>query len=230
MPDSRDALIEGFGRFHNKYYNASGLMKKLVREGARPDFFVINCIDPRNGAEHVFDCEPGMLFEDSQMAAIVPPYEAGKNRELTAALTYAIDVLQIKHLIIMGHSHCAGCEALVSGAAEENGCQIGSWIGVAQEALQIAKLKAGNAGREALLRETEKQIVIHSLANILGYRAVRKAFLEGRLTLNGWYFEMERGALHEYDPSIAGFRQIAGPRVIPAPVPAQSCSKSRCGC
>lgn len=226
MPDSRNALIEGFGRFHNKYYSTDGLMKKLVREGARPEFFVINCIDPRNGAENVFDCEPGTLFEDSQMAAIVPPYEAGKNRELTAALTYAVDVLQIKHLIIMGHSHCAGCEALVSGAAEEDGCHIGSWIGVAREALQIAKLKAGNAGREVLLRETEKQIVIQSLANVLDYRVVRKAFLEGRLTLNGWYFEMERGALHEYDPAIAAFRQIAGP--CPAAAP-QIRAKNRCG-
>ena len=48
---SLKTLVNGFNRFRRKYYEGGGhLMKKLAKDGAHPDFFIINCIDPRNGA------------------------------------------------------------------------------------------------------------------------------------------------------------------------------------
>jgi len=206
---SKGKLIEGFQRFHNKYYETGArLMEKLAKEGAHPDFFIINCIDPRNGADIVFDSPPGQQFIHSQMAAIIPPYDATKTSELEASLSYAIDSKKIKHLIIMGHSNCGGCAALVDGTTDKF---IESWVKTAEKAKEAATDKVGTKDHDALWQETERQVVVMSLQNILEYPFVKQAVKEGRLTVNGWLFDLEKGTLNEYDPASKAFRKLDVP-------------------
>ncbi len=204
---TEETLTEGFNRFRCKHYeNGAGLMKKLVRNGAHPDFYIINCIDPRNGADVVFDAPPGQQFLRQQMGAIIPPYDAAKQAELAAALSYAIDTKKIKQLVIMGHSQCGAVGALVEGTTDP---LINDWVQMAADAKTLAEKKVGLTDKEALLRETERQTVIMSFKNVMEYPMVKKAVAEGRLAVSGWYFDMEKGALHEYDPKKAAFSQIA---------------------
>ncbi len=206
---TQETLTEGFNRFRDKYYgHGKDLMKKLVAGGANPDFFIINCIDPRNGADVVFDAPPGQQFLRQQMGAIIPPYDPATQAELSAALSYAIDAKKVKHLVIMGHSQCGAVGALVGGTADP---LIDSWVKMAADAKRLAEQKVGAGDKEALLRETERQTVIMSLNNLMEYPMVKKAVAEGRLTVSGWYFDMAKGALHDYDPKKAAFTQIAPP-------------------
>ena len=205
MPKKK--LVDGFNRFRGKYYEGGErLMEKLAREGAKPGFFIINCIDPRNGADIVFDAEPGQQFVRSQMAAIIPPYDAKKRPEISASLSYAIDTKKIEHLIIMGHSQCGGVAALVDGTSDH---YIEAWVKTALKAKQVAEKNTGAKDETALLRETERQVVIMSLKNLMEYPMVKKALQEGRLTVDGWFFDLEKGALHEYLPATNDFRQLS---------------------
>ncbi len=211
MPQKK--LIDGFNRFHDKYYESGEkLMEKLAKNGANPEFFIINCIDPRNGADLVFDAEPGQQFVRSQMAAIIPPYEADKRPEISASLSYAIDTKKIQHLIIMGHTQCGGVAALVDGTSDQ---YIKSWVKMAQQAKCTAESNVGTTDNEALLRETERQIVIMSLKNIMEYPMVKKAVQEGRLTVHGWLFDLEKGTLNEYQPDKGAFKQLSGQQQPP---------------
>ena len=200
-------LVEGFNRFRERYYkDGNGLMDKLAKDGARADFFIVNCIDPRNGADLVFDAEPGQQFIHSRMGAIVPPYDPNKQPELNASLSYACDTMKVKHLIIVGHTQCGGVAALVSGTPDR---YIEAWVKTAQEAERIAAKKVGTADSSALHRETERQVVIMSYNNILEYPMVKKAMQEGRLTVSGWLFDMEKGTLNEYQPETGTFKQLS---------------------
>lgn len=203
---ARTKLIDGFNRFRNKHYeNGDHLMEKLVKEGAHPEFFIINCIDPRNGADLVFDAQPGQEFIRSQMAAIIPPYKEGAQPELCASLSYAANHKKIKHIIVMGHSQCGGIAALVEGTKDP---YIQAWVEVAQQAREVAKQKVGVTDTAALERETEKQVVIQSIHNLMEYPMIRKALQEGLVTINGWFFDMGAGTLHEYQPDKGIFRQL----------------------
>jgi carbonic anhydrase len=206
----RQKLIDGFNRFRNKHYeNGTRLMEKLAREGAQPEFFIVNCIDPRNGADLVFDAEPGQQFIHSQMAAIIPPFNANIMPELNASLSYAADAKKIQHLIIMGHTQCGGVAALAGGT---NDAYISTWVKMAEEAKQRAAKKLGAAADEKSLQaETERQIVMMSVENVLEYPMIKKAVADGRLTVNGWLFDLEKGALHQYQPETGSFAQISAP-------------------
>ena len=200
-------LVDGFNRFHAKYYKSgTGLMDKLAKEGAQPDFFIINCIDPRNGADLVFDAQPGQQFVRSQMAAIIPPYDPNQRPEISASLSYAIDTKNIKHLLVMGHSQCGGVAALVDGTPDN---YIQAWVNTALQAKKSAADVVAPGNEEAMRRETERQVIIMSLRNLMEYPMVRKALEEGRLTVNGWFFDLEKGALYEYQPAKKEFIQLS---------------------
>lgn len=216
-PGANAELMEGFQRFRRKYYgDGKDLMQKLAKEGAHSEFFVINCIDSRSGADIVFDGKPGQEYTHSQMAGIVPPFDKNGMEELNATLHYVIDVKKIKHVILMGHSHCGGCAALVDKTDDP---YIEPWVDIARDARNRAEEKVGTSDVEALKRETERQIVVQSLQNLLDYPMVREAVEAGKITVNGWYFDMAKGALHEYDPESDSFRQIS--KVDPPPAAPQ---------
>lgn len=202
-------LVDGFNRFRDKFYQADGkgLMDKLAKDGANPDFFIINCIDPRNGADIVFDALPGQQFVHSKMAAIVPPYDKDKQPGLNASLSYAAEHKKIKHLIIIGHTQCGGVTALVAGTTDP---YIKNWMDTAAEAKKTAEAKVGTTDQKALQRETEQQVVIMSYKNVLEYPMVKTAVQEGRLKVYGWLFDMENGTLNEYNPAKDAFEQISG--------------------
>jgi carbonic anhydrase len=202
-----EKLVDGFNRFRKRYYERGHmLMEKLARDGAHPDFLIINCIDPRNGADIVFDASPGQQFIQSEMAAIVPPYDPHEEPEIAASLGFAIESKKIKHLIIMGHTLCSGVDALVNGTDDP---YIAQWVKAAEPARLAAEAAVGTADKTALLRETERQVVLMSLKNLLAYPMVKPAVADGSLTVSGWLFDLEKGTLNEYQPEKNAFVQIS---------------------
>ena len=202
MPE-RQRLLDGFKKFRKKYYEDSNLMEELVKNGANPDFFIVHCIDPRSGANKLFHASPGVLFGDRVMAALVPPYEEGS--DFAASLSYAVEHKKVKHIIILGHTHCGGIEALVKGVQDK---EIKGWMGKAQHAFDRAKAKVKGGDTHALCAETERQAVILGLKNLMSYPAVKKAFIKGDITLNGWLFDMEHGDILSYDAGKDTFESL----------------------
>lgn len=204
----RKELLKGFHKFRNKYYQGDNkLMPDLAQNGANPDFFIIHCIDPRSGANMVFDADPGKLFGDRVMAALVPPYQQGD--DFAASLSFAVKHKKVKHIIIMGHTKCGGIAALVNGEKDKD---ISSWMGKAQDAFKKAKQKVNDPkDMDALCAETEKQAIIMGLKNLMTYPAVKDALKKGEITINGWLFNLEEGAIYGYDPTLRDFVNMTSP-------------------
>ncbi len=206
MPE-RKRLLEGFKTFRKKYYEDSDWMQQLLKNGTHPDFFVIHCIDPRSGAATVFNTDPGELFGDRVMGALVPPYEEGN--DFAASLSYAIKHKKIKHLIILGHTQCGGIEALVNNTNDKD---IAGWMSSAQHAFDYAKTIVGIQNKQALCEETEKQAVIMGLKNLMTYPTVKDAFDKGDITLNGWLFDMKNAAIYGYNTAKSSFENLTDPQ------------------
>jgi carbonic anhydrase len=214
-------LLDGFKDFQEKHYVNEDTMRQLVEEGAFPEVFMIACIDPRSGPSSVFNADPGIMFGKRTMAALVPPYDPDDHHsDFRAALTYAVEYKGIIDIIVMGHTHCGGVEALVTDIDDKD---ISIWMSTAKLALKEAVEKAGTKDAEELLRETERQAVILSMRNLMTYPAIEKAAKSGKLRIHGWMFDMEHGAILGYDLDTKSFKTL---------VEAQ-CTKSKgqdCGC
>ncbi|MFN3500228.1 MAG: carbonic anhydrase, partial [Pannonibacter indicus] len=125
-------LIDGYGRYLQKgYVRFREQQEQLAIYGQKPEVLVISCCDSRVAPEGVFHAGPGELFVVRNVANLVPPFEQTEGQHGTsAALEYAVRVLKVKHIVVMGHAKCGGVQAFRQNANAPlaTGEFIGRWI------------------------------------------------------------------------------------------------------
>lgn len=200
-----DTLLKGFESFRqDAYQGPDALMPQLVAQGQHPEYFIISCIDSRSNPGTIFKPAPGIFLAHKAMGAIVRPYKKGT--ALAAALQFALIHSDVQNIIILGHTGCSAVEALVNNVEDE---EISSFMEIAQEGLKRAKERCGTHGSAPeLLRHAEEQILLQSTENLKSYPSVQKKLAENRLSIKSWLFDMEAGALLEYDKEKTSFLNL----------------------
>src|SRR5437588_5078142 len=87
-----------------------GFFKRLEGQ-QRPDYLWIGCADSRVPANEIVGLDPGELFVHRNVANLAPPQDAN----YLSVLQFAVDVLQVKHVLVVGHYGCGGVAAAVDG-------------------------------------------------------------------------------------------------------------------
>ena len=112
-----DPLIEGYRRFRAEIWPAErARYEALAYWGQSPETMVIACSDSRVDPQTVFGAVPGELFVVRNVAALVPLFapDAGYHGT-SAALEFAVKVLKVVSLVVLGHGQCGGVRAMVYG-------------------------------------------------------------------------------------------------------------------
>src|SRR5438477_3286805 len=104
--------------------------RELSERGQSPEVMVIGCCDSRVSPEVIFDAGPGELFVVRNVANLVPVYQPDAGAHgVSAALEYAVQVLKVKHIVVLGHAQCGGIAAFVNNTAPLSpGDFIGRWM------------------------------------------------------------------------------------------------------
>lgn len=206
------SLIEGYHRFREQGWAGSRARWSELKEGQSPPFMVISCSDSRVDPSQIFDVDPGELFVVRNVAALVPPYETTPGQHgVSAALEFAVQVLEVREVLVMGHGLCGGCKAaltqMMEGADYGDGAFVQQWISLLDEArIPVAK-KHGTESRQAEL-EMELAAVKVSLANLMTFPFVREKVESGQLMLRGAHFAISDGLLHLLDEDSGKFHAI----------------------
>jgi carbonic anhydrase len=190
-------LIEGFRRFRETYYREHrAVFDALAAHGQWPRAMVIGCADSRVDPQLIFGAAPGDVFVVRNVANLVPPYKPNADYHGTsAALEFAVNGLQVEHIVVLGHARCGGVGALLRGPAPDAGGDdfIGAWMSIAAPARERALAAGGPA--EAVQRACEHEAIRVSLGNLMTFPWVRGRVERGALALHGWYFDLEAGDL-----------------------------------
>src|ERR1700688_1965005 len=88
----------------------AGFFKRLVDQQA-PEYLWIGCSDSRGPANEIVGLAPGELFVHRTVANLAPPQDAN----YLSVLQFAVDVLKVKHILVVGHYGCGGISAAVDG-------------------------------------------------------------------------------------------------------------------
>jgi carbonic anhydrase len=192
-----DPLIEGYRKFRAEVWPAErARYEALAHWGQSPEAMVIACSDSRVDPQTVFSAVPGELFVVRNVAALVPPFEPDPGHHGTsAALEFGVKVLKISRLVVLGHGQCGGVKAMAYGAPPQAGDFIASWVEIGKPAL----LAAGEAP-EGRLERIEAEAVRLSLANLMTFPWIADSVAAGRLTLQGYWFDVHTGVLARVDP------------------------------
>ena len=205
-----DRLIAGYRRFRETGWNPNRERWAALREGQEPQVMVIACSDSRVDPAQIFDVDPGEIFVVRNVAAMVPPFETTPGHHgVSAALEFAVQVLKVKEIVVMGHGLCGGAKAALTqelrGTEPGEGGFIANWIALLDEAREPVAARYGTTGREAE-RAMELAGVKVSLANLRTFPCVRQKEASGELRLTGAFFAIADGILHVLDESSGEFK------------------------
>ena len=201
MPDQMQKFLDGYRKFRSGYYRENkALIDDLMNRGQSPTAMMIACSDSRIDPTLKFGVEPGDMFIVRNVANLVPPFAPDTQAHGTsAALEFAVRVLKVKHLIVMGHAKCGGIKALVDHDGSEKGDFVTSWMQIAAPARERAL--AAHLPPAETYHLCEHEGVKQSLHNLMTFPWVKSAVEAGKLQLHGWYFDLGDGTLSIMDES-----------------------------
>ena len=204
-----DHLIAGYQRFRTTGWTPHRERWAALGEGQQPEVMIIACSDSRVDPSQIFDVDPGEIFVVRNVAALVPPFETNPGHHgVSAALEFAVQVLKVKEIMVMGHGLCGGCKASLTqslhGAEPGNGGFIATWISLLDDARNEVAGRLGTDGREAE-RAMEQAAVRVSLDNLMTFPCIRSKVADGSLRLRGAFFAISDGVLHVMDSTTGEF-------------------------
>lgn len=205
MAEEIKKLIEGNKVFRKKFFDKdTTLFNELVVHGQKPKILVVACADSRVDPAMIFNCQPGELFVIRNVANLVPPCEGGDTYHGTsAALEFGICFLEIKHIIVFGHTQCGGIQSLLENAGnvldKKSYNFIAKWMDIARPAYDRVVAEYGHASFEDKTILCEQYALLNSLANLQSFPWIQERIRSNRLVVHAWYFSLATGIIHRYD-------------------------------
>lgn len=201
-------LIEGYRRFREGRLEAErARYQKLAEAGQRPRTMIVGCCDSRAAPETIFDAGPGELFVVRNVANLVPPYAPDDDYHGTsAALEFAVQVLEVETILVLGHGRCGGIQAALSPGAPalSPGDFIGRWMSLAERAARELDREGG--GGEDRQTALERHSVRLSIENLRTFPFVAERERAGRIALHGAWFDIALGELWTLDQTTGVYR------------------------
>lgn len=179
-----------------------GFFEKLAAQ-QNPDYLWIGCSDSRVPANQIVGLLPGEVFVHRNVANMV----VHTDFNCLTVLQYAVEVLQVKHVIVVGHYGCGGVRAAYEGG--ENGLA-DNWLRNIKDVQYRyrARLDAveDEDARLDLLCELN---VITQVAHVCHTTIAQNAWNRGQqLAVHGWVYSLKDGLLKDLDCSIDAVDQI----------------------
>jgi len=202
-------FLSGFRRFQHNYLGARrAYFDRLVRDGQHPRALVLACCDSRCDPALLMDCDPGDMFVVRNVANLVPPLtQASSFAGTTSAIAYAVRNLEVEHVIVMGHAQCGGIQALMTHnppSCHEDEL-IAKWLSIAEDARSQVLQELPDQPLETQTHACEQASILVSLGNLMSYPWIATRVAAGKLQLMGWYFDMEKGGLLQYESESGAF-------------------------
>mgnify|MGYP002632398281 CR=1 FL=1 len=163
---------------------------KHLSEGQNPDVLYIGCSDSRVSAEEMTGMDPGEMFVHRNIANVVA------NNDLSAAsvIEYAVDVLQVKHVVVCGHYYCGG--VLAAMKPQDLGI-LNPWLRNIRDVYRLHQSELDSISDEdAKYRRLVELNVQEQCINVIKTAVLQKHYLNtGFPTVHGWVFDIKTGEL-----------------------------------
>jgi carbonic anhydrase len=183
----------------------AGFFKRLEGQQA-PEYLWIGCADSRVPANEIVGLDPGELFVHRNVANLAPPQDAN----YLSVLQFAVEVIKVKHIIVVGHYGCGGISAAVDG--KRRGL-VDHWLHPIREVYSAHRreLETIPSERARLDRLCELN-VIQQLRNVASDVFVQDAWARGQsLAVHGWVYSLSDGLVKDLGVTVSRPADLATP-------------------
>jgi carbonic anhydrase len=198
MSNSLDELFEANRRWAEKTEARSpGFFTKLLNQQT-PQYLWIGCADSRVPANELVDLLPGELFVHRNVANVV----SHSDLNALSVIQFAVDRLQVRHVIVVGHSRCGG---VVAALTNQRAGLVDNWLRHVQDIRDHHidfLMSLDEAGRVDALVELN---VLEQARNVCQTTVVEDAWQRGQaLVVHGWVYGLHNGLLKDLTMTVSG--------------------------
>ena len=174
-----------------------GFFKRLEGQQA-PEYLWIGCSDSRVPANEIVDLDPGELFVHRNVANLAPPQDAN----YLSVLQFAVDVIKVKHIMVVGHYGCGGVAAAVDG--KRRGL-VDHWLHPIREVHQAHRCELDAIPDEqARLNRLCELNVMRQVRNVASDVFVQDAWARGQeLSVHGWVYSISTGLVTDLGVTVS---------------------------
>jgi carbonic anhydrase len=203
-------LHAGIHHFQANYFASNrALFEQLAEAGQRPETLFITCSDSRVVPELITNAAPGELFIVRNVGNIVPDTHHGVVGGVSAAIEYAVEMLQVQTVIVCGHMGCGALDAMLHPESVAHLPLVKRWLAEASHLPLLVEERYGHLDREARMKAAVQENVLLQLENLRSFDFVARRLDAGTLTMNGWVFDIFSGRVFDYDPVQEQFLALA---------------------
>jgi carbonic anhydrase len=179
-----------------------GFFKRLESQQA-PQYLWIGCSDSRVPANEIVGLDPGELFVHRNVANLAPPQDAN----YLSVLQFAVDVLKIRHVIVVGHYGCGGISAAVDG--KRRGL-VDHWLHPIREVAETHRTElAGIADPDRRHDRLCELNVMRQVRNVASDVFVQDAWARGQsLAVHGWVYSLADGLVKDLGVTVRGTEEL----------------------
>ena len=179
-----------------------GFFERLSKQQA-PKYLWIGCSDSRVPANQVVDLAPGEVFVHRNIANVV----VHTDLNCLSVIQFAVDVLKVEHILVVGHYGCGGVHAALTGA------RVGladNWIRHVGDVAEKHTGLLADVGSEPLQHDRLCELnALEQVANVCQTTIARDAWARGqKLVVHGWVYTLRDGRVHDLGLNIAAADQL----------------------
>jgi carbonic anhydrase len=194
-------LAAGIHQFRANYFASHReLFEQLSVNGQRPETLFITCCDSRVVPTLITNAAPGELFILRNIGNIVPAVEHGVLGGVSAAIEYAMEVLEVGNVIVCGHTNCGAIDAILHPERVAHLPFVSRWVSASPGLPELIAERYGHLEGDQLMTAAVEENVLVQLENLRGFSCVAKRLEAGLLKMSGWVFKIATAEIFDYDP------------------------------
>lgn len=188
---ANDVLKHGVEQFQNNYVsNNQELLDKLAKE-QNPHTLLITCSDSRLDPNAFLSVSLGEIFVVRNVGNVVPVFNAKNSFSESAAIEFAIDVLNIRNVVICAHTECGAIKASIANLDSNNKSGLDNWLQMIKDGLKKRKPHD--------IREGVELNLLNQVDNLKTYPNIKKLLQHKLITISAWVYDVHSAKILEWD-------------------------------
>ncbi len=193
-----EKVLKGLVRFQKKVFAKKEKLFASLSKQQNPSVLFITCSDSRIDPSLLTQTDPGDIFIIRNAGNLIPTYGAAIGGS-TATIEYGVSVLQVKDIIVCGHTDCGAMKGLLHPKKLQDLPAVKAWLQHAETTVRIVKDHCAHLKGDELFAATIRENVLVQLDHLRTHPAVATRLRQGDLRLHGWVYSIGTGEVWVYD-------------------------------
>nr|WP_163503286.1 carbonate dehydratase [Halomonas socia] len=202
MKERMQALLERNREWAEQMREQDPEFFSRLSQQQNPDYLWIGCSDSRVPANQIIALPPGEVFVHRNVANLL------HNNDMNAlsVVQYAVDVLKVKHIMVVGHYGCGGVRAAVQGG--ENGI-VDFWLHSVRDLYSRHRQSLAALSLDEQVDRMCELNVKAQVDNLARNKIIQRAWQRGQpLAVHGWVYGLGDGRVTDLDCTVEGLDQV----------------------